>query len=216
VLGSYLQKNCKAVIVMANIFETEIAKSFRVADTQSYLSDISLEASTSLLQDLKCPYLYTKLVVNKQMSYGVETPCDALVERYKKIGLALELKEQLHREAFKFSRVPDHQIKGLKEFKLFGRNSYILLCFRHWKLLSKDLVGLKPIEQKNLQKRRAYCLEIDTFLQLKEKAIEQSKSSIPIDWIVAEGIRMTDTYSTYLTKNNTKAKAATWDISVIP
>lgn len=188
---------------MANSFETEVAKSYRS------------QTLTSPVQGLCCPNEYIKLVVNKQASYGVKTQCDALVDRLNNVGLALELKEQQKREAFKFSRVPDHQIEGLQRFKALGRNSYLLLCFRHWALPEKELAGLKPLEKRAAQRRRAYCLDIDLFLTLKAKAVNESKASIPIEWITTHAIRVPDSKCVYLTASGNKAVAMCWDISVI-
>jgi penicillin-binding protein-related factor A (putative recombinase) len=181
-----------------NRFETEIAKSFRVVK------------DSNLPEGLECPFEYTRLVVNKQASYGITTPCDALVDVYQCQCLALELKEQQKREAFKIDRVPDHQIAGLRRFSLLGRKSYLLICFRHWQLPEKDLIGLKPLQKREAQKRRAYALDINLFLQLKEK--NNTRSSIPVQDIEDHGIRLQDSFFETTSSLGKKVKIPTWDI----
>lgn len=160
---------------MANTFENEIAKSFRVPEE-------------GFPAPLKNRFEYIKLVVNKQGHYGIKSPCDALVDVYDHPGLALELKEQQQKLGFSFARVEQHQIDGLLRFQALGRKSYVLICFRHWKLLEKEMVGLKPIEKRNAQQRKAFAFPIDDFLNLVEEEKLKGKSSLSIAIIEKNGI----------------------------
>lgn len=176
---------------MANTFETEIRKSFK--------------------QNTECEY--TKLVVNKQASYGVKSPCDALVDVKDGINLALELKEQQKREAFKYSRVDDHQFEGLLRYKYIGRNSYILICFRHWQLPEKELEKIEVKLRRQAQKRRAYAFEVDEFIYQVKQQEKLGVKSIPISVIEEYGIRLQDIMIDNPTPSNPKGKVSGWDIT---
>jgi hypothetical protein len=184
---------------VANVFETELAKSFR-------------QPEPNLPAPLTCRYEYTKLVVNKQRSYGVETPCDALVDGLDGVYLALELKEQQKREGFKLSRVPEHQIQGLLRYQALGRKSFLVVCFRTWVLRPKEKLGKAPGELQRLQRRRAFALPIDLFIEWKETLTSQQRASIPADVLAQIGIELPALSLPAPTEANPKGKASGWDI----
>ncbi len=166
---------------MANKFETEIKNSFTKLVAQPGYS--------SILAGL--PFLYHKLVVNKQSHYGVDSPCDALVDCISPLpNLALELKEFASRSSFPFSRIEEHQITGLLKFQEVGRRSYLLVCFRKWQLSVKEKKEFTPQQIKLLEERRAYALSIKDFMYLKEKSLQSDRKSVNIEDIVSYGIRL--------------------------
>jgi penicillin-binding protein-related factor A (putative recombinase) len=137
---------------MANKFETEISSSFKQ-------------------ERFTFPVVYIKLVVNHQVSYGITTPCDSLVDVNLTNGnpLALELKEIRVSKSFPFSRLPEHQEQGLLKFHQVGRKAYILLCFRE------------------ARKSRAFALDIRDYLTYKANT---TRKSIPLSEIESLGIEL--------------------------
>lgn len=167
-------------MILANKFETEIKSSFTKLPAQPGYPDI--------LAGL--PFVYHKLVVNKQSGYGVDSPCDALVDCIGFPNLALELKEFATRSSFPFNRIEDHQLEGLLRYHYTGRRSFLLICFRKWQLSVKEKTSLTPAQIKILEERRAYALSIKDFLFLRGKSLQEDRKSVSIEDIVSYSRRL--------------------------
>lgn len=192
---------------MANQFEAEIARSFKIN-------------SPGLPYPMECLYEYIRLSVPQIMRPGMaraastgEQPCDALVDVLGGPGLALELKELGTRACFPFHRLPDHQLKGLQRFNLLGRNSYLLICYRKWTLTKKQLIGLRPMEVRALQERRAYGVPLDALLTEMATAQTTGAKSLSAELVDSVGIRLLPIRIPYPTEKDPKAKQNGWDIS---
>lgn len=166
---------------MANKFETEIKNSFTKLPAQPGYP----------LVMAGLPFVYHKLVVNKQMSYGVDSPCDALVDSIAPLpNLALELKEFATRSSIPFTRIEDHQLDGLLRYHYTGRRSFLLFCYRKWQLSVKEKSSHSPVQIKELEQRRAYALSIKDFLFLKSKSLQEERKSVNIEDVVSYGLRL--------------------------